>query len=107
MSLCGGTSGSLYDLSGPNQIKNTYPRLVQVAPSPTGSFTPYLYDGKGNRINGVRFQEAFERDGNGDLQPTEGPFLDNFWEEDSNGDKTPRDIKFWLDSNFNLIPVPN
>lgn len=93
------------DLSN-KKIKNTYQKVVQVHPSPSGSATPELYDLLGNRISGLKMQEAFERDENGDLQPTEGPFYDMFWEEDDNGNKMPRDIKFWLDSNFNLITLP-
>ena len=105
-----GESGSLYDLSG-NKAKDTYNRLVQVipgaeTPNDTRTITPVLYDGYGNQITGLKFQEAFERDVNGNLQPTEGPFYDMFWEEDANGDKMPRDIKFWLDENYNLIPLP-
>jgi len=101
-----GISGSLWDLSG-NKIQFTFGRLVQAIPEGTDvnqskTETPILYDGYGNPINGVKFQEAFERDSNGDIQPTTGPFFDEFWEEDENGDKQPRDKKFKLDSNDNL-----
>jgi hypothetical protein len=105
-------SGSLYDLTG-NKIENTYGRLAQVIPGATESnadtrtSTPELYDGYGNKVTGIKFQEAFERDSNGDLQPTLGPFVDMFWEEDQDGNKQPRDIKFWLDENYNLITLPN
>jgi len=104
-----GTSGSRYDLSG-NKVQDTFGRIVQAIPGGTNvaqskTETPTLYDGYGNPIRGVKFQEAFERDGNGDSQPTTGPFFDMFWEEDENGDKQPRDIKFWLDADFNLIMI--
>ena len=89
------------------KIKNTYQKVVQVHPSPSGSITPELYDLLGNRITGIKMQEAFERDVDGNLQPTIGAFHDTFWEEDSSGNKMPRDIKWWLDSDFNLIMVPN
>lgn len=101
-----GVSSSLWDLAG-NLIQHTYGRIVQIRPNPTGSVTPYLYDGDGIQITGIQMQEAFERDASGDLMPTTGAFYDTFWTEDENGDKTPRDIKFWLDSDFNLIPIPN
>jgi hypothetical protein len=95
---------SLYDFTG-KLISATYQRVVQVITS--GSYsTPSLYDGLGNEIKGLRFQEAFERDENGDVQPTEGAFFDILWEEDSDGNKMPRDIKWWLDSNYNLIQIP-
>ena len=87
------------------KVKDTFNRVVQVDPNPTGSTTPYLYDLKGNQITGIKMQEAFERDSNGDLQPTTGPFFDMFWEEDSEGNKQPKDVKFWLDSDYNLIPI--
>lgn len=93
------------DLSN-ERIKDTYQRVVQVSPAPSGSSTPRLYDLTGEEIKGIRFQEAFERDENGDLQPTQGAFFDMFWEEDDEGNKIPRDIKFWLDANFNVTPVP-
>lgn len=97
-------SSSRYDLTG-NLIEKTYPRLVQVASGSGVATTPYLYDGRGNKVNGVKFQEAFERDSNNDLQPTTGSFVDMFWEEDLNGDKMPKDIKFWLDSDYNLVQL--
>lgn len=105
-----GTSGSKYDLSG-NKITDTYGRLVQAIPEGTEVnqdrlLTPVLYDGYGNPINGVKFQEAFERDEDGNLVPTEGPFFDWFWEQDENGNKQPRDIKFWLDDQFNITALP-
>ena len=90
---------------GSSKIKNTFQKVVQVDPSPTGSLTPYLHDLTGNRITGIKMQEAFERDSNGDLQPTTGPFYDMFWEEDNEGNKIPRDIKFWLDENYNLTVI--
>lgn len=89
------------DFTG-KKIKNTYGRVVQVS----GSGTPQLYDGFGNPINGFKTQEAFERDSDGNLQPTTGSFFDMFWEEDSDGNKQPRDIKWWLDSEYNLIMIP-
>ena len=50
----GGTSGSLYDLTG-NKIETTYGRLVQAIPPSTGSNIPRtdttFYDGYGNVIN--------------------------------------------------------
>ena len=50
----GGTSGSLYDLTG-NKIETTYGRLVQAIPPSTGSNIPRtdttFYDGYGNIIN--------------------------------------------------------
>lgn len=95
---------NLYDLTT-ELIKSTYQRVVQLAG--VDGRTKTLYDGLGNEITGVTFQEAFERDSNGDLQPTEGAFFDMFWEEDSDGNKMPRDIKWWLDSDYNLIAVPN
>ena len=88
------------------RIQDTFQKVVQVELSPTGSRTPYLYDLEGHKITGIKMQEAFERDVNGDIQPTTGSFFDMFWEEDSNGDKMPRDIKWWLDENYNLIPLP-
>ena len=97
---------NLYDLTA-ELIKSTYQRVVQVIWSGNpGESTPTLYDGLGNPITGLQFQEAWERDENGDIQPTSGPFLDMFWEEDENGDKMPRDIKWWLDSDYNLISLP-
>jgi hypothetical protein len=106
-----GVSGSLYDLAG-NKIENTYGRIAQIIPggtdvNETRTSTPVLYDGKGNPIRGLKFQEAFERDSNNDLQPTEGPFFDMFWEEDEFGNKMPRDMKFWLDADYNMILLPN
>ena len=106
-----GTSGSLYDLAG-NKIEKTYGRIAQIIPGGTDyneqrTLTPTLHDGYGNPILGLRFQEAFERDANNDLQPTEGPFFDMFWEEDENGNKMPRDMKFWLDEDYNMILLPN
>lgn len=106
-----GPSGSLYDLTN-NLIEDTYQRVVQVipesdSPNQTRTRTPDLYDGYGNIITGIKMQEAFERDSNGDIQPTLGPFFDMFWEEDSDGNKMPRDIKFWLDADYNLITLPN
>lgn len=104
-------SGS-YDLTN-HTIKNTYGRIAQIIPGATGSndltrsTTPELYDGYGNKVTGIKFQEAFDRDENGDIQPTSGPFVDMFWEEDSNGNKQMKDLKFWLDSDFNLITIPN
>ena len=89
-----------YDLTN-ERIKDTYQRVTQVS----GSGTPTLLDGLGNEIKGLKLQEAFERDANGDLQPTTGSFYDMFWEENEDGDKQPRDIKFWLDENYNLIPL--
>lgn len=90
---------------GSKKIQNTYQKVVQVDPSPTGSQTPYLHDLTGNRITGIKMQEAFERDSNGNIQPTVGPFYDMFWEEDDEGNKQPRDIKFWLDNNYNLTVI--
>ena len=109
--MASGVSGSLYDLAG-NQIENTYGRIAQIIPGAGGvneprTETPTLYDGKGNPILGLKMQEAFERDSNNDLQPTTGPFLDMFWEEDEFGNKMPRDMKFWLDANYNMILLPN
>ena len=93
------------DLSN-KKIKNTYQKVVQAHPSPSGSQTPELYDLLGNPITGIKMQEAFERDSEGNLQPTTGAFYDTFWEEDSEGNKMPRDIKWWLDENYNLIMLP-
>jgi len=109
--MASGVSGSLYDLAG-NLIENTYGRVAQVIPgandvNETRTQTPTLYDGKGNVIQGLKFQEAFERDANGDVQPTTGPFFDMFWEEDDDGNKMPRDMKFWLDEDYNMIVLPN
>tara|TARA_R110002126_G_scaffold230012_1_gene374245 strand:+ start:1006 stop:1338 length:333 start_codon:yes stop_codon:yes gene_type:complete len=109
--MASGISGSLYDLSG-NQIEDTYGRVAQIIPggggvNETRTLTPTLYDGYGNQIQGLKMQEAFERDSNNDLQPTTGPFLDMFWEEDSEGNKMPRDMKFWLDAEYNMILLPN
>ena len=64
-------------------IQDTYGRVTQVLPSTSGeneerTTTPELYDGYGNKITGIKMQEAFERDSNGDLQPTLGPFFDMF-----------------------------
>jgi hypothetical protein len=69
----------------------------------TGSVTASAFSGDGN---GLTFRDAFERDENNDLQPVEGNFHDMFWEKDTDGDIRPKDIKFWLDSEFNLIPLP-
>mgnify|MGYP003640067650 CR=1 FL=1 len=88
------------------KIQDTFQTVVQVGTSPTGSITPYLYDLEGHKITGIKMQEAFERDGNGDIQPTTGSFHDMFWEEDGTGNKQPKDIKFWLDENYNLITIP-
>lgn len=101
-----GTSGSLYDLSG-NRIEETYGRLVQAIPEGTEvnqnkTETPVLYDGYGNPIKGIKMQEAFSRNDDGSISPTEGPFHDTFWEEDEYGDKQPRDIKFNVNDNGNL-----
>jgi len=106
-----GISGSLWDLSG-NKIQFTFGRLVQAIPGGTDvnqdkTETPVLHDGYGNPIRGVKFQEAFERDANGDIRPTIGPFYDTFWEEDENGDKQPKDIKFGVDTNGNLELLNN
>lgn len=105
-----GTSGSKYDLSG-NKIQDTYGRLVQIIPSASSAnqnktLTPNLYDGYGNPITGVKLQEAFERDSDGNVQPTLGPFFDWFWEEDEDGNKQPRDFKFWLDNELNVQVLP-
>lgn len=51
--------------------------------------------------------KTFERNSDGSLTPTTGAFYDTFWEEDENGDKQPRDIKWWLDENYNLITISN
>lgn len=104
--MSGLTSSSLYDLTN-NYIKDTYQRVVQIAPNPTGSATPELYDGMGLKITGIKMQEAFERDSDGDIRPTTGAFFDMFWTEDNEGNKVPRDMKWWLDSDYNLIPIPS
>lgn len=101
-----GVSQSLHDLSG-KKIQESFGRLLQAVPYQSGANqprdrTPELYDLFGNIIKGLKFQEAFDRDENGDLQPTEGPFYDTFWEEDEFGNKQPRDIKFKVNDNGNL-----
>lgn len=95
-------ANSDYNLQG-KKVNNTYRELTRIS----GSNTPDLYDGFGNKITGIKMQEAFERNEDGSLTPTTGAFHDTFWEEDANGDKQPRDIKWWLDENYNLIPIPN
>lgn len=40
---------------GSSKIKNTFQKVVQVDPSPTGSLTPYLHDLTGNRIDQIQF----------------------------------------------------
>lgn len=105
-----GDSESTYDLRG-TKIQTTFQRLVQVVPEPTSANETRtdknrLYDGRGNEITGVEFQEAFERDEDGNLQPTTGSFTDPFWTLDDDGNRTPKDIKFWLDNEYNLISLP-
>ena len=58
-----GVSSSLYDLTG-NKIQETYQRIAQVIPNPTGSITPELYDGVGNKISGS-FTGSFAGEGSG------------------------------------------
>lgn len=89
-----------YNLEG-KRVSETYRELTRVS----GSNTPDLYDGYGNKVTGIKMQEAFTRNPDGSLSPTTGPFFDLFWEEDLQGNKQPRDIKWWLDSNFNLIQI--
>ena len=88
------------------KIQNTFQKVVQVGTSATGSETPYLYDLEGHKITGIKMQEAWERNEAGELQPTTGSFHDVLWEEDENGNKQPRDIKWWLDENYNLVFLP-
>lgn len=101
-----GESGSLHDLSG-KKIQDSFGRLVQAipyqdGPNETRNETPTLYDARGNVIKAITLQEAFERDDDGNIQPTDGPFYDTFWEEDEFGNKQPRDIKFQVNDNGNL-----
>jgi len=69
----------------------------------TGSVSASAYSGDGN---GLTFRDAFERDENNDLQPVIGNFHDMFWDKDVDGDIIPKDIKFWLDAEYNVIPLP-
>lgn len=101
-----GESGSLHDLSG-KKIQESFGRVIQAVPYKSGpnqprDKTPVLYDLYGNVIRGLKFQEAFKRQTDGSLTPTEGPFFDTFWEEDEYGNKQPKDIKFNVTDNGNL-----
>lgn len=102
-----GDSQSEHDLSG-LKIQESFGRLVQAVPyqdgpnQPDRDVTPTLYDAYGNVIKAIKMQEAFTRNDDGSLSPTEGPFYDTYWEEDEFGNKQPRDIKFQVNDNGNL-----